>query len=242
MRNLKVIALAATLLSLVLATIWQWHRCRVIGAELAFLREQAPQKAPVDGYDAPASESSLPGGEATNQNQGRELLRLRGEVGSLRRELADARQMQAVATARTTDPRDATISLRALEQYNQEAGFKALFARDWMAAFTEYASHHEGLFPTNFDQAAEFLSEVAKARTNIETGEFEVVYQGSRNEFTNETDWDTIVLRERSIWQRYDGKWGRIYGLAHGAALQRFFDDQSALTEWEAQHIRRNGN
>jgi hypothetical protein len=240
MRNLKLVALSIALLSLGIFAFWQWQRARTLGAEIAGIREQASQDAAVYLRD-PGSTATTPSSAALNQEQFRELLRLRGEVQTLSTELAESKRKQATASVSRADPNEPSISLRALEQFNQEAGTKAVFARDWMAAFTEYSSHDQAMFPTNFDQAAEFLSESAKSQTNVTTDQFEIVYHGSRNDFTNEAGWDTIVIRERNAWQKYDGKWGRIYGLAHGAALTRFFDDKIALDQWEAQHIQRQG-
>ncbi len=73
---------------------------------------------------------------------------------------------------------------------------------------------------------------------NVTTDEFEIVYQGSQNDLTNRGDDEVIVLRERQVRHRYDGKWGRVYGLADGASLQRFLDTESALEQWEQEHLR----
>ena len=85
-----------------------------------------------------------------------------------------------------------------------------------------------------------FLSENAKAQTNVTTDQFEIVYQGSRNDLTNAGDEETIVLRERQAWQNYDGKWGRIYGRQDGSALVRTMKDLDALEQWEKEHLRAN--
>ena len=162
-------------------------------------------------------------------------------VQTLRTEFAESRQKQATTSVSRADPNEPSISLRALEQFNQEAGTKAVFAKDWMAAFTEYTSRNEADFPTNFDQAAAFLSESAKSQTNVAADQFEIVYRGSPNDFTNQAGMDTIAFPERNAWQKYDGKVGRIYGLADCTGLIRFFDDQNALDQWEAQHIQRSG-
>ncbi len=79
----------------------------------------------------------------------------------------------------------------------------------------------------------------AKAQTNVSSDELEIVYRGSLNDFTNSDH--VIVIRERQVRRRYDGKWGRVYGLADGASLQRFLDSESALEEWEREHLPNRG-
>jgi hypothetical protein len=124
------------------------------------------------------------------------------------------------------------------EHYKQDIIKRTAFAVDWMRAFQEYATENQGRFPTNFDMAAPFLSDENMGRTNVATNDFEIVYLGSRNDLTNQNDGDLIVLRERQLRHRYDGKWGRVYGLADGSSLQRFFATEDELAQWEQDHLR----
>ena len=77
-----------------------------------------------------------------------------------------------------------------------------------------------------------------QAQTNVTADEFEIVYRGSLSDLTNRGDDDIILLRERQVRHRYGGKWGRVYGLADGASLQRFLETENALQQWEQDHMR----
>jgi len=228
--NLTFLAIVAVLAAVI---IWQQRRAQRL------MVEASTPRTPVTQAVSPGQELAKvqPGGDqALSRDQLEELLRLRGEVGALRRELAEARQKQATPLPLREGSREATITLAALEQFQQQAGTKAVFAKNWMSAFIEFATENGGQFPTNFEQAARFLRDTTE--TNVTTDQFEIVYQGSRNDLTNAGDEDLIALRERQAWQWYDGKWGRIYGRIDGTALTLFLKDRDALEQWEKERLQ----
>jgi hypothetical protein len=230
--KLKVTATAIMLLALAAVILWQERRATRLLTELASLRANVAQTTPVEQSEALTKPPKITEQPMT-QDQFRELLRLRGQVGTLKAELAQANSL-ALKAAHATRDQEATDEVA--EKYKQEIVPRASFARDWMNAFKQYAVENQGRFPTNFDQAAQFLDDRAKAQTNVATDEFEIIYQGSRNDLTNRGDDEVIVLRERQLRRRYDGKWGRVYGLADGSSLQRFLDSPIALEQWEKNH------
>ena len=239
MAKLKFGLVSVLVLGLVGVVVWQEQRANGLIAEASALRSQVAQTVSVREEGERLAKPQTSSAELLNQDQLRELMRLRGEVGVLRSELAEARRKQPAALL-SGDGAGPTITLAALEKSTDEAGTKARFAKDWMSAFNAYAMENRGRFPTNFNEAARFLSENAKAQTNVTTDQFEIVYQGSRNDLTNAGDEETIVLRERQAWQNYDGKWGRIYGRQDGSALVRTMKDLDALEQWEKEHLRAN--
>lgn len=237
--KLKFVAMSVTLLALAAGILWQKQQRMHLIMELATLREEAARSKAVGQHEASAQ--SQPSAEQPlTQDQFNELLRLRGQVAVLRAELAQASNVALKATRPLRELELATAE--AMERYREELVPRTTFARDWMLAFRRYAIENQGQFPTNFDQAAAFLSTEHPPPTNVANDEFEVVYRGSLNDLTNQGDNEIIVLRERQVRHRYDGKWGRIYGLADGVSLQRFLETEDALEQWERGHMRATAN
>ncbi len=124
-------------------------------------------------------------------------------------------------------------------------------ARLLSSAVRKYAREHQAEFPSSFDQAAPYFYEVqaqhyeqtSKLEPSLPPkqlesplpGEFEMVYQGSFNEFTNIPDQVVALIRERQAWPTPRGKWARIYVMANG--FVRIVESDDNLQSWEAEHI-----
>ena len=106
------------------------------------------------------------------------------------------------------------------------------YARQCMFALHLYASDHQDVFPTNFDQVASFLPG-ARTQTNLTSEQFEIVYRGSFSQLTNTHN--VIVIRQKEAWQSDDKTWHRAYGFADGHSEIRFEADGN-FAPWEAQH------
>jgi hypothetical protein len=177
------------------------------------------------------------------RNEHIELLRLRGEVGVLRSQLAEA---QRQATSNKANPRSASDSRASVDR---EAAARAYAMRayisDWTRAFYNCAMDNGGQFPTTF-KAAQAYYDTAKAVArpgqvgrsarstayyqSLTPDDLEIVYQGSLATLTNAAN--TIVIRERLPRQRSDGTWARNYGFADGASLQRV-EAEGDFEAWE---------
>jgi hypothetical protein len=103
-----------------------------------------------------------------------------------------------------------------------------------MMAFHMYADQHQGQFPTNFDQALAYLPAEYKLRTDIDPGQFEIVYQGPLSGMTNPQD--MIVIRQREAWQAPDGSWRKVYGFADGHS-QIHSEPDGNFERWEKQYL-----
>ena len=160
-----------------------------------------------------------------------ELLKLRGEVGTLKNQLATAAKIQAQTTVhvdRANQPAD------LLEQQKRTIQAKAGDAHIYLSAFMDYADSHNGQFPTNWDQIRDKYNN-APGLTG--TNDFEIVYQGPLNWNTLGTNLEsTILIREYLAWPTYDGKWGKVYGFANGSSEPIILSDGN-FTAWEQQHI-----
>jgi RNA polymerase sigma factor (sigma-70 family) len=164
-------------------------------------------------------------------DQQRELLKLRGEVGGLRRDLADAQaQAKVQAERRTTEQQQA----RQAEAFKELAITKMNYGKDWMLAFAIYAQHHGGQLPTNFDSAVSFAPGNVTNQTSLVPDQFEIVYTGSLNEVSNPQS--LIVIREKEASQTSDGGWVRDYTFADGhSEIHRAADGN--FRPWEALHM-----
>jgi RNA polymerase sigma factor (sigma-70 family) len=164
--------------------------------------------------------------KSLSQEQLDELLKLRGQIGALGRELARATNTaQSIATSPRPDQSSDPVA-----QQRKLAEFKMRGAKDLAASVTMgYAEHHQDQFPTNWDQAAgyfdqwernglnpgEVLPDTAADFQDL-TNEFDLVYQGSWHALTNAGWGKVIVVREKQPFQTLEGKWARTYGFADG--------------------------
>ena len=196
----------------------------------AVLHQQNDQIAQLAAENERLSNLVGQANSSLGQEQSRELLKLRGEVGVLKGQLAAAATVQE----RTKRASQAKAEADPVEQQKQMAIAKMGYTKGWMLAFMQYADQNQGQFPTNFDQAASFLSDEAKGQTNLWPDQFEIVYHGSLNELTNPQT--IVVIREKEAWQTLDGGWVRDYTFADGHSEIHKAADGNFQT-WEAQHM-----
>jgi RNA polymerase sigma factor (sigma-70 family) len=142
-----------------------------------------------------------------------ELLRLRGEIGVLRRQTNELEKMQGENQASAADlyKRHKRVS----DEMQQVAGM-----------MRPLAYFNNGQYPTNVDQ---FYDEVKHQEIQlpekfgkIQFGDFEFVgtKMVDENNITR-----VIVLRERVPYQTPDGKWERAYAFAAGNVAMQTSDD-----------------
>lgn len=161
------------------------------------------------------------------QDQTRELLKLRGEVGQLKRQLAETPKPRQGAAA-AQPPEDQA------EVQKQIGIAKMNYTKDWMLAFMQYASQNQGQVPTNFELAASYLPDRTRNQSNYTPDQFEILYQGSMDTITNPAT--IIVLREKDPWQALDGGWVRDYAFADGhCEIHKAVDGN--FQPWESAHL-----
>ena len=182
--------------------------------------------------------------QAGSEAQLRELLRLRGEVGALKQQLAEAakardknaQQQQASATTNSSEEK---ANHYTLGRDTKIVGY----------AFRVYALNHHDQLPTDFSQAIPYIAEAL--RNDLNSGEtnpgetlrdlsefvtqmtnrFEIVYSGS---ITNEADQDKILIREKQPRQASNGAWVKAYGLVNGVG-QLVKAPDGNFENWEKQ-------
>jgi hypothetical protein len=187
--------------------------------------------------------SNLPG------EQERELLRLRGQVGNLKRQLTEA----AKAPSRSA----ATPAPESLEAAKEDAKWvgiaKLNYAKTWVLTFMLYADKNQGQFPTNFAQAAAFWPSDVKYPTahgvelpmqpyesssgtsqyGLNPENYDIVYQGALNSLNNPAS--TIVIREKEAMPAPNGGWVKAYAFADGHSEIHRSEDGN-FEPWEQQH------
>ena len=164
--------------------------------------------------------------QPSQEAQTSELLKLRGEIGRLKRQIAETPKERQTAAAVKADP---------TEVQKEIAIANMVYTKGWVLAFRLYAYRNQGQFPTNFESAASFLPDESKSLTNwYTTDQFEIVYQGSVDAITNPAS--IIVVREKEPWQATDGGWVRGYAFADGhSEIHKAVDGD--FQPWESTHL-----
>ncbi len=168
---------------------------------------------------------------ALADEQFRELLRLRGEVGTLKNRLAEQAAKKTLEPS--PKPSQPENQSEPVDPEKQLALARLSFPRNWMMALLLYAQQNQGRCPTSFAQAAPFLPDYAKGETNLAPDQFEIVYEGSLVDLTNPAN--IIVIRQKEAWQSSDAGWHRAYGFADGhSEIYRAPDGN--FGPWEQRH------
>src|SRR4051812_4255326 len=125
-----------------------------------------------------------------------ELLKLRGEVGVLKKQLATRQPVVREKENPAPQPGEKTITVE--EELKQQSIAKLNYARNWVLALVLYAEQNQGRYPTNLEQADSFLPDEARVESRLKPGEFlpgtpkygltperyELTFNGAVNEIT----------------------------------------------------------
>jgi hypothetical protein len=183
-----------------------------------------------------------------SDDQINELLKLRGEVGTLKNQLATAQTIQAQTVVRPAqaDEPDGLVAQQKRMQEHKMARARNLAG----AAMFGYAEHHQNQFPANWVQIERYFDQWERNGLNPGdvmpdtaadfgqvTNEFDLVYQGSTTNLFGTTNFgDTIVVREKQPWQMPDGRWAKVYGFADGHS-QLVAEPDGSFDAFEQQHM-----
>jgi RNA polymerase sigma factor (sigma-70 family) len=198
------------------------------------LRQQAAQIETLRSENQRLNQPRAVAAPELNQNQLRELMRLRSEVGGLRDQLKKANQPVAEAKVNMAKASSAEEQADPADEQRKMAIAKMDFSKQWMLAFVMFAQDHQGLCPSNFDQAAAYFPKDA-SDNGVTTNQFQLFYQGTLTQITNPAD--TIVLGESEPMQGPSGGWLKAYGFADGHAEYHMEPDGN-FALWESQHIQ----
>jgi len=207
--------------------IQQQSQARLRKAEDA-LQKQTAQMAQLK---ADNQQPSVLAAAGRNLNTPEELARLRAEAAAMRQQTNDLAVLREQSRQRQRSQPGA--STKSPLQQQAEMTAKLNYSKQWMVAFFRFAQKNGDRFPTNYDQAAPFLSVEAKNETNVTTDQFDLLYQGDIAHVKDPAR--TVMLREKESWQN-NGKWARIYAFADGhVEVANSADDN--FDGWESQYI-----
>ena len=167
-----------------------------------------------------------------------ELLKLRGEVGLLRRQTNELGKLpeanRQIRDQNTTGQNETNqISPEDRFQLNEWHTINAM--KELGLAMRIYAEDHNEQYATNFDQLKDELGGATNFAGNVDLNAFEFINAG----LVNDTMPDKIIFRERVPRVAPNGWWYRAYGLADGSVQSVFGDnqgDEAKFHEFEKQH------
>jgi RNA polymerase sigma factor (sigma-70 family) len=171
-----------------------------------------------------------------NREDRTELLRLRGEVGLMKKQNAD----QASKLANLSNVASQTAVAKSAADPEKEAAIlrqqvisKLGYSKNWVLAFIKYADQNGGHYPTSFDQATNYLDDNDKEQMLQAANQFEMLYHGLSNAVTDPAN--TIVLRETQAVPA-SGGWVKVYAFADGHAEAHRSEDGD-FTAWEQTRL-----
>ncbi|MCW5551670.1 MAG: sigma-70 family RNA polymerase sigma factor [Verrucomicrobiae bacterium] len=167
-----------------------------------------------------------------------ELLRLRGEVGVLRRQAKELEssktenvQLRAALAAKEQ-------SLESLASDSPEGSDKAIgimkltHAKQFMLGMHLYAGDNADRFPDSFEVLVPYFGDTENpALTNL--NQFEIVYSGAITNIPSPAS--TIVIREKES-SFLNGKWVKAYGFADGHSEIKSLPEEG-FEVWEQRHM-----
>jgi RNA polymerase sigma factor (sigma-70 family) len=166
-----------------------------------------------------------------------ELLKLRGEVGVLRRltnQLSKAQSENQSPSGQTSSGQNRAEQFSPEDLFELHQIHVVSAVKEIGLAIRMYAGDNNGQYPTNFDQ---IKNELVRTNFNgVPLNSIELVNIGSANESTP----NMIILREREPRENpYNyGVWSRVYGLADGSAQTIYGNSSNAesFKIFEQQH------
>jgi RNA polymerase sigma factor (sigma-70 family) len=175
--------------------------------------------------------------KSLSDDQLNELLRLRGEVGTLRRQITGLRKLQnenQPLKSQIPSPNQ-SVQLPTEVQYRQREAYVVNSLKKLGIAMRLYLTENNNQYATNFGQLTNNLADFAvdgkPDMDPVELDAFEFVNAGLVS-----SDYPQMVmLRERLPRRTPDGKWERAYGLVDGS-VQTAISDDGNFDAWEKQN------
>ena len=154
--------------------------------------------------------------------------KLRSETNRLILQMNSNRLARASHSAPTTPH-----SEEYWEQFHKSAYAKNSDALQILSEILEYASDHQGHFPSDLNQIDSYLKKNQASLSG--TNQFDMVFLGTLDDLKGVPGGSVAVFRDRQIFLAPDGQPARVYGMANGTAETITSDDD--FKSWEAAHI-----
>ena len=173
--------------------------------------------------------------KSLSDEQFNELLKLRGEVGMLRKQVLELKELREENRRISKELADANQTFQSLPSPEQALFNKKRIetinnSKEIELAMRVFAGDNNNAFPTNLIQVVGDSKELPQSWTNI-IDNFELVNVG----MTNGQYPEAILIREKNSRQSPNGKRERVYGLADGSAWVQI-SDVGNFDAYEQQH------
>ena len=230
------IAGAVVVVAMAVAIVLQFQYNKRLEQDNQTLREQLIPLDQLRADNERLTKMQNSADQSADQKKVSELLRLRGEVTGLKRQLAEAAKLREQDKRALPKPNENVkeATPEPLDPAQQLAISKMNYGKQWMLAFIMYSSEHQGQFPASFDQAASFFQN-SNTDTNRTPAELQIMYLGSLSTITNPAS--TIVIRGQQPWQTPDGGWVNDYSFADGH-VEIHRENDGNFETWEKQHVQ----
>jgi RNA polymerase sigma factor (sigma-70 family) len=168
-------------------------------------------------------------------DQFNELLKLRGEVGVLRRQVAGLGKLreenQQLRNEVMASQPQVRLPTQAQTEWHTTNSMNA--ARLIELGMIMFAGDNSNQFPTNFSQFSNLTDGMTNQTSGIGTEAFEFINAGLED---NQNARDKIILREQMPFRTPEGKWARTYGFGDGHVEVQVSADGN-FEAFEQQHM-----
>jgi myosin heavy subunit len=240
MKNFKMgLVVAILTIGAAMLIVIQYEAQIKLRAENESLRQQMTQLQ-TDNESLSNRLAAAGNSHSLADDQLNELLRLRGEVGMLRRQLTELGKLQKENQQLKTQitSQNQSVQLPTEAEYRQRERYVVDSMKQLGLTMRLYSDKHNNQYATNFDQLTNKLagSFTIDGKANMDI----IESQSDMFEFVNaglvSFDYPQMVMfRERIPRRTPDGKWERAYGLADGS-VQTATSDNGNFDAWEKQN------
>jgi hypothetical protein len=231
MKNLKAAFAAAVLIALAILFFLQHRAKEELRADNAALARQLAQLQ-TDNECLSNRLASAGDANSLSDKEHNELLKLRGEVGVLRRqanELGKLRNENQQLQSQATVGQNQAAQISPADQFRLNQFHTTDDLKQLGLAMRIYAVDNNDQYATNFYQIKDEFGDETKL-TNF-MNKYEFVNAG----LVSESMPDNILFREQTPHQNPNGGWERIYCFADGRVLTQYSDDGN-FADYEKQH------
>jgi small-conductance mechanosensitive channel len=204
------------------------------------LRQQVAQVTALSEENHRLSDQLRSAAEAAKRTSS-ELAQLRAQVGKLRQ------LEQEIASLKSAQQSPQPTGAPRLDDgpfdgfFGPGSNARVHHAKIWGYALISYAEGHLDQFPVSLQDASSFLgpddlTPEQKAQTAQTADQFEMLYQGRREDMTNPPPEGAIMLREKQPWRTAKGEWARAYVYGNGGATIHTEPDGN-FDRWEGPRI-----
>ncbi len=211
--------------------------------ENAALTQQVVQMDALRAENERLAKAQTVAAQPLDEEQLKDLLRLRAQVGGLKKQLAETQQaadkyaqlvLQLAPSKQQPQPEPD-------DPQKQIAIARMNFVKQWLLSSMMYAQEHGGSLPANFEEASPYggTNYVATNGTVITPDQFEFVYHGNPDDAKGVKPAETIFIREKQPTPGPYGGFLKTYGFLDGHAEIHHSAPDGSFEPWESEHMQK---